>query len=106
MQQLWSLVRAKVLPPLKVIFKHALRNVLIPVVTVAGLQFGEVIAYSIVTETIFQWPGMGNLILTSIFESDQPVVVTYIMLAAFMIISINTIVDILYTILNPKIRYA
>jgi len=105
-QQLWSLVRAKGLPPLKVIFKHALRNVLIPVVTVAGLQFGEVIAYSIVTETIFQWPGMGNLILTSIFESDQPVVVTYIMLAAFMIISINTIVDILYTILNPKIRYA
>jgi len=97
---------AKGLPPLKVIFKHALRNVLIPVVTVAGLQFGEVIAYSIVTETIFQWPGMGNLILTSIFESDQPVVVTYIMLAAFMIISINTIVDILYAILNPKIRYA
>lgn len=97
---------AKGLPPLKVIFKHALRNVLIPVITVAGLQFGEVIAYSIVTETIFQWPGMGNLILTSIFESDQPVVVTYIMLAAFMIISINTIVDILYAILNPKIRYA
>lgn len=89
----------------KVIFKHALRNVMIPVITVAGLQFGEVIAYAIVTETIFQWPGMGNLILTSIFETDQPVVVTYIMLAAFIIISINIIVDILYALLNPKIRY-
>ncbi len=96
---------AKGLSPFKVIFKHALRNVLIPVVTVTGLQFGELIAYSIVTETIFQWPGMGSLILTSIFETDQPVVVTYIMLAAFIIITINIVVDILYAFLNPKIRY-
>ena len=97
--------RAKGLPPLKVILKHALRNVMIPVVTVAGLQFGEMMAFSIVTETIFQWPGMGNLLLTSIYESDQPVVVTYIMLAAFIIIAINISVDILYALLNPKIRY-
>ncbi len=97
--------RAKGLPPVKVVLKHALRNVMIPVVTVAGLQFGEMIAFSIVTETIFQWPGMGNLLLTSIYESDQPVVVTYIMLAAFIIIAINIGVDILYAFLNPKIRY-
>lgn len=97
--------RAKGLPPVKVILKHALRNAMIPVVTVAGLQFGELIAFSIVTETIFQWPGMGNLLLTSIYESDQPVVVTYIMLAAFIIIAINISVDILYAFLNPKIRY-
>jgi len=96
---------AKGLPPFKVIFKHALRNVLIPVVTITGLQFGELIAYSIVTETIFQWPGMGNLILTSFFENDQPVVVTYIMLAAFIIISMNILVDILYALINPRIRY-
>lgn len=96
---------AKGLPPFKVIFKHALRNVLIPVVTIAGLQFGELIAYSIVTETIFQWPGMGNLILTAFFENDQPVVVTYIMLAAFIIISMNIMVDILYALINPRIRY-
>jgi len=96
---------AKGLPPLKVIFKHALRNALIPVVTITGLQFGEVIAFSIVTETIFQWPGMGNLLLTSIYETDQPVVVTYIMLAAMIIIALNIIVDILYGIINPKIRY-
>lgn len=97
----WS----KGLPPYKVIVKHALRNVMIPVVTVAGLQFGELIAFSIVTETIFQWPGMGNLLLTSIYETDQPVIVTYIMLAALIIISINMFVDILYGFLNPKIRY-
>ena len=96
---------AKGLAPAKVIFKHALRNVLIPVVTIAGLQFGELIAGSIVTETIFQWPGMGNLLLTSIYEGDRPVIVTYIMLAAFIIITINILVDILYAFLNPKIRY-
>jgi peptide/nickel transport system permease protein len=97
----WS----KGLPPRKVIFKHALRNVLIPVVTMTGLQFGELIAFSIVTETIFQWPGMGNLLLTSIYEGDQPVIATYIMLAALIILSLNIIVDILYAFLNPKIRY-
>ncbi len=96
---------AKGLSPNKVIYKHALRNVLIPVVTIAGLQFGELIAGSIVTETIFQWPGMGSLLLTSIYEGDQPVIVTYVMLAAFIIISINILVDILYAFLNPKIRY-
>jgi ABC-type dipeptide/oligopeptide/nickel transport system permease component len=96
---------AKGLPPLKVIYKHALRNVMIPVITMTGLQFGEILAFSIVTETIFQWPGMGNLLLTSIYESDQPVIVTYIMLASVMILTINILVDILYAFLNPKIRY-
>jgi ABC-type dipeptide/oligopeptide/nickel transport system permease component len=97
----WS----KGLPPRKVIFKHALRNVLIPVVTITGLQFGELIAYAIVTETIFQWPGMGNLLLTSMYESDRPVVVTYVMLTALIIVTLNIIVDILYALINPKIRY-
>jgi ABC-type dipeptide/oligopeptide/nickel transport system permease component len=96
---------AKGLPPFKVIFKHALRNVMIPVVTITGLQFGELIAFSIVTETIFQWPGMGNLLLYSIYESDQPVIVTYIMLAALVILTINIAVDVLYAFLNPRIRY-
>jgi ABC-type dipeptide/oligopeptide/nickel transport system permease component len=96
---------AKGLSPVTVIVKHALRNVLIPVVTMAGLQFGELIAFAIVTETIFQWPGMGNLLLTSIYETDQPVIVTYIMLASVIIISINILVDIFYAVLNPRIRY-
>jgi peptide/nickel transport system permease protein len=98
----WS----KGLPARTVIFKHALRNVLIPVITITGLQFGELIAFSIITETIFQWPGMGNLLLTSFYENDQPVIVTYIMLAAVIIITLNIIVDILYALINPKIRYA
>jgi len=97
----WS----KGLPPRTVIFKHALRNAMIPVVTIAGLQFGEILAFSIVTETIYQWPGMGNLLLTSIYENDQPVIITYIMLASVIIISLNMAVDILYAILNPRIRY-
>jgi len=97
----WS----KGLPPRKVIFKHALRNVLIPVVTMTGLQFGELIAFALVTETIFQWPGTGNLLLTSIYETDQSVIVTYIILAALIILTINIVVDILYAFLNPKIRY-
>lgn len=97
---------AKGLPARIVIFKHALRNVLIPVVTMIGLQFGDLIAFSFVTETIFQWPGTGNLLLTSIYETDHPVIVTYIMLAALVILTINFIVDILYAALNPKIRYA
>lgn len=96
---------AKGLSPKKVIFKHALRNVLIPVVTITGLQFGELIAFSLITETIFQWPGMGNLLLTSIYESDQSVIVTYIMIAAFIIITANIIVDVLYAAINPKVRY-
>lgn len=96
---------AKGLSPFKVIVKHALRNVMIPVVTITGLSFGELIAFSIVTESIFQWPGMGNLLLTSIFETDQPIIVTYIMLAAVIILVINVLVDLLYAFLNPKIRY-
>ena len=97
----WS----KGLPPRKVIFKHALRNALIPVVTMTGLQFGELIAFALVTETIFQWPGTGNLLLTSIYETDQSVIVTYIVLAALIILTINIVVDVLYAYLNPKIRY-
>jgi ABC-type dipeptide/oligopeptide/nickel transport system permease component len=96
---------AKGLSPNRVIYKHALRNVLIPVITITGLQFGELIAYATVTETIFQWPGMGNLLLTSIYESDNPVIVTYIMLAAVIILTFNIIIDILYAFLNPRIRY-
>jgi len=104
-QEYIKTANAKGLPPHKVIIKHALRNVMIPVVTITGLQFGEILAFAIVTETIFQWPGMGNLLLSSIYESDQPVIATYIMLAAVIILSINIIVDVIYAFLNPKIRY-
>lgn len=96
---------AKGLARRMVVFKHALRNVLIPVITMIGLQFGELIAFSIVTETIFQWPGTGNLLLFSIYENDQPVMVVYIILVSLLVLSLNLLVDILYVFLNPKIRY-
>ncbi len=96
---------AKGLSPARVVLKHALRNALIPVITVAGLQFGELIAFSLVTETIFQWPGLGNLLLQALYEADQPIIVTYISLVAVLILSINIVVDVLYALLNPKIRY-
>lgn len=96
---------AKGLPARVVIFKHALRNALIPVVTIAGLQFGELIAFSIVTESIFQWPGAGNLLLTAVYETDHPVIVAYVMVTSVLILCVNLIVDILYSFINPKIRY-
>ncbi len=68
-------------------------------------MLGELLAFTVVTETIFQWPGMGNLLLKSIYEADQPVIVTYIMLASVIILTINIVVDILYAFLNPRIRY-
>jgi len=96
---------AKGLPPKIIIFKHALRNALIPVVTMAGLQFGELIAFSIVTESIFQWPGAGNLLLTAVYETDHPVIVAYVMITSILILCVNLVVDILYGYINPKIRY-
>jgi len=96
---------AKGLPPKIIIFKHALRNALIPVVTMAGLQFGELIAFSIVTESIFQWPGAGNLLLTAVYETDHPVIVAYVMITSILILGVNLVVDILYGYINPKIRY-
>ena len=93
---------AKGLPQRAVLFKHALRNALIPVVTMIGLQFGELIAFSIVTETVFQWPGMGNLLLSAIFESDQPVIVSYITFVSLVILSLNLLVDILYVLVLAK----
>ncbi len=97
--------RAKGLGHVSVLFKHALRNVLIPVVTIIGLQFGQLIGFSIVTESIFQWPGTGNLLLAAIFDSDFPIIASYIILIATLVVLLNTIVDITYAFLNPRIRY-
>ncbi len=98
--------RAKGLSLAAVTWSHALKNALIPFVTIAGLQLGQLIAFSIVTESVFQWPGMGSLLITSIGQNDQPVVVTYIMLVAVLFVLINLCVDILYFFLNPRITYA
>ena len=96
--------RAKGVPEHRVLFHHALKNALIPVVTVFGLEFGELIAFATITETIFAWPGMGKLLIDSINMSDRPVIVAYLLMAAFMFVILNFIVDILYHVIDPRIE--
>ena len=96
--------RAKGLSPNRVVFVHVMKNILIPVVTVLGLQFGGLIAFSVVTESVFAWPGMGKLIIDSINVLDRPVIVAYLMMIVFLFIFINLAVDLLYTVLDPRVR--
>jgi peptide/nickel transport system permease protein len=83
---------------------HILKNILIPIVTVVGLEFGSLIAFSTVTETVFAWPGMGKLIIDSIYNLDRPVIVAYLMIIVTFFVFLNLIVDILYTFLDPRVR--
>jgi peptide/nickel transport system permease protein len=96
--------RAKGLSPRRVTFVHVLKPILIPVVTVTGLELGSTIAFSVVTETVFAWPGMGKLIIDSINRLDRPVMVAYLMIIVLMFVVINLVVDILYTVLDPRVR--
>jgi peptide/nickel transport system permease protein len=96
--------RAKGLSIRRVIFVHVMKNILIPVVTILGLELGNVIAFAVVTETIFSWPGMGKLIIDSIQVLDRPVIVAYLMITVFMFIFINLIVDLLYSLIDPRVR--
>ena len=97
--------RARGLKSRVVNFGHALKNTLVPVITVTGLQLGSIIAFAIITETVFQWPGVGLLFINAIQFVDIPVMAAYLMLISVMFVVINLIVDILYAVLNPKIRY-
>jgi peptide/nickel transport system permease protein len=96
--------RAKGLSPARVTFVHVFKNILIPVVTVVGLELGSTIAFSVVTESVFAWPGMGKLIIDSINVLDRPVIVAYLMIIVLMFIVINLVVDILYSVLDPRVR--
>jgi peptide/nickel transport system permease protein len=98
--------RAKGLPRSRVIGVHLLKNILIPLVTVIGLELGSVIAFAIVTESVFAWPGMGKLVIDSIFQLDRPVVVAYLLVVVFMFIMINLVVDLIYSALDPRVRIA
>jgi len=96
--------RAKGLPAGRIVRVHVLKNIMIPIVTVIGLEFGSVIAFAIVTETIFGWPGMGKLLIDSINVLDRPVIVAYLMIIVFIFVVINLVVDLLYTVLDPRVR--
>jgi len=98
--------RAKGLSNARVVGVHVLKNISIPIVTVIGLQFGSLIAFAIVTETIFAWPGMGKLIIDSINVLDRPVIVAYLLIIVTLFIVINLLVDLLYSVLDPRVRLA
>jgi peptide/nickel transport system permease protein len=96
--------RAKGLSPARIVGVHILKNIMIPVVTVLGLELGSVIAFSVVTETVFAWPGMGKLLIDSILLLDRPVVVAYLLVTVLLFIVINLVVDLVYSLLDPRIR--
>ena len=98
--------KAKGLSPQRIVGVHVLKNILIPIITVIALQLGSVIAFAIVTETIFSWPGMGKLIIDSINVLDRPVIVAYLMIVVTLFVTINLIVDVLYCALDPRVRFA
>lgn len=95
--------RAKGVSRRGVLYGHGLRNGMIPVVTIFGLQLGDLIAFAVIAETIFAWPGMGKLLIDSIYRADRPVIVVYLMLVALIFVVVNFIVDILYTMIDPRI---
>jgi peptide/nickel transport system permease protein len=98
--------RARGLPGRTIYFHLALRNALMPVITVTGLQIGSLIAFAIVTETVFQWPGMGLLFIQAVSFADVPVMAAYLLFVGFLFVVINMIVDLLYTLIDPRLRQA
>jgi peptide/nickel transport system permease protein len=96
--------RARGLPNRTVYFGHALRNTLVPVITITGLQLGSLIAFAIITETVFQWPGMGLLFIQAVTFADIPVMAAYLCLIALIFVVINLIVDLLYFVVDPRLR--
>jgi peptide/nickel transport system permease protein len=103
-QDFVKFARAKGLSRLRVVLMHVLRNTLIPLVTVLGLELGSTIAYAVVTESIYAWPGAGKLILDSINSLDRPVVVAYLMVVVVIFVTLNLLVDVLYRLLDPRVR--
>ena len=104
-QDYMTFARAKGISRDRIVRRHLVRNILIPIVTITGLQLGGLIAFATVTETVFSWPGIGKLLLDSIHNSDRPVVVAYLILITLMFVTINFVVDVLYALLDPRIRY-
>lgn len=102
-QECIRFARAKGLSPARIVGVHVLKLIMIPIVTVLGMELGSVIAFSVVTETVFAWPGMGKLLIDSIVRLDRPVVVAYLLVVAVVFIVINLIVDLLYAALDPRV---
>lgn len=97
--------RAKGLPYWKVILKHALKNALIPVITIVGLQIGALLTGSIITEMIFAWPGLGRLTIQAIYTRDYPLIQGCVLVVAMSYVLVNLLTDLSYTLIDPRIRY-
>ena len=104
LQDYIKFARAKGLSGRRVVMVHVLKNIMIPVVTIIGLELGSMVAFAIVTETVFAWPGMGKLLIDSINLLDRPVIVAYLMMTVLIIVTINLVVDVIYSLLDPRIR--
>jgi peptide/nickel transport system permease protein len=104
LQDFVKFARAKGLKARRVIGVHVLKAIMIPVVTVIGLELGSMIAFAVVTETVFAWPGMGKLLIESIYRLDRPVIVAYLIVVVALFVVINLVVDIVYTLLDPRVR--
>ena len=104
LQDYIKFARAKGVSNARVIGVHLLKNIMIPVITVLGLEFVALVAFSVVTETIFAWPGMGHLLIESILDLDRPVIVAYLMIIVLLFIVINLLVDLVYSVLDPRVR--
>ena len=104
LQDYIKFARAKGLRSSRVVLVHVMKNIMIPVVTVLGLELGGVIAFAVVTETVFAWPGMGKLLIDSIQLLDRPIIVAYLMITVLMFVVINLVVDVIYSLLDPRVR--
>lgn len=98
--------RAKGIRPWRIYFVHALKNTLLPVITVGGVQIGTMVAYTILTETVFQWPGMGFMFLEAVNRVDTPLIVAYLIVVGFIFVVTNTVVDLIYGLVNPTVKLA
>ncbi|MEM5475703.1 ABC transporter permease [Pacificibacter sp. AS14] len=98
--------RAKGIRPWRIYFVHALKNTLLPVITVGGVQIGTMVAYTILTETVFQWPGMGFMFLEAVNRVDTPLIVAYLIVVGFIFVLTNTVVDLIYGLVNPTVKLA
>src|SRR6185437_4033032 len=98
------LARATGLSERRIVGVHVLKNIMIPIATVSGLEFGQTVAFAVVTETVFSWPGVGKLLIDSILLLDRPVVVAYLVIIVFFFVVLNLVVDLLYSVLDPRVR--
>jgi ABC-type dipeptide/oligopeptide/nickel transport system permease component len=104
-QEYIKTAQAKGLPPSGVILRHALRNALLPVVTLLGLQFGVLLGGAVITETVFAWPGLGQLSVQAVFARDFTLVQAIVLLSALFLVALNLLMDVAYTYIDPRIRY-